>query len=80
MIPNSPIKSQIPISSALTKIRMEWQEAACGDSLLCIEGNVGLILMDLINVLEIPVDEQVTILGTELFDEMQSLINISTQQ
>jgi hypothetical protein len=80
MFQSSPTIDPIPIVGALASIRKEWQDAAFGDSLLSIEGNVGLILADLINGLGLPVDVQVEILGADLFREMQDLLTVSSQQ
>ena len=62
------------VISALTQIRQEWQDAANGNSLLETEGNVGLILADMINHLHLPSEMQATILGNELFHELQDLL------
>ena len=35
--------------NSLARIRQEWQEAASGNSLLEVEGNMGMLLADLIN-------------------------------
>lgn len=60
--------------TVLAHIRREWQEAPSGKSLLEVEGNMGVLLADLINNISIPLEEQVQVLGTELFQEMQDLL------
>lgn len=70
---------QSHIISALARVRQEWQDAAQGDSLLSIEGNVGLILADLVNGLELSAEIQIQILGADLFREVQFLSNTPDQ-
>ncbi len=70
---------QSHIVSALARVRQEWQDAAQGDSLLSIDGNVGLMLADLVSVLGLPVEAQMEILGADLFREVQTLSNASHQ-
>jgi len=70
---------QSHIVSALARVRQEWQDAAQGDSLLSIDGNVGLMLADLVSVLGLPVESQVEILGADLFREVQTLSNTTDQ-
>lgn len=60
---------------ALISLRQEWQDAAQGESLLNVEGNVGLFLADLVNTLGLSVHEQTIVLGQALFDEMRDLLN-----
>lgn len=52
---------------------------ANGNSLLEIEGNVGLILTDMINHLHLPSEMQATILGNELFHELQDLLSTTNK-
>lgn len=70
---------QSHIVNALARVRKEWQDAAQGDSLLSIDGNVGLMLADLVSVLGLPVESQVEILGADLFREVQALSNTTDQ-
>lgn len=65
----------IQVIGALTLIRQEWQDAANGNSLLEIEGNVGLMLADRINHLHLPSDLQAKVLGNELFQDVQDFLN-----
>ena len=67
------------VIGALTQIRQEWQDAANGNSLLETEGNVGLILADMINHLHLPSETQATILGNELFHELQDLLSTTNK-
>jgi hypothetical protein len=61
--------------NVLARIRQEWQDATGGISLLAIDGNVGLILADLVNSLELSTEEQIQVLGAELHKEIQDLTN-----
>ncbi len=67
------------IIHALARVRQEWQNAAQGDSLLSIEGNVGLILADLVSGLDLSTEAQIEVLGADLFREVQSLSNTPDQ-
>jgi hypothetical protein len=67
---NQPLQ----IVNALTDIREEWQTAARGASLLEVESNLGLLLVDILNHLNLPIDLQVTVLGNDLFQEMKDLL------
>lgn len=70
----SPTHAQV--INALARIRQEWQSATEGASLLSVDGNVGLILADVVNCLELSTEEQVLVLGSELYREIQDLTNI----
>ena len=62
------------IVSTLSRLRQEWQEATAGSSLLEIDGNMGLILADLINGFGLNAEDQYQILGSELFSEIQDFL------
>ncbi len=62
------------VIATLSSFRQQWQEASEGRSLIEIEGNVGLILADLINSFGLTTHEQALVLGTELFEEMQEVL------
>jgi hypothetical protein len=70
--PVAPVKTRVVESLAL--LRKEWEAAAEGESLLNIEGSVGLLLFDIVNRLELTVEEQRVLLGKDLFDEMASFL------
>lgn len=65
---------RVQIMAALSSFRQEWQEAAGGKSLIETEGNVGLILADLVNSFGLTVHEQSVVLGPELFAEMKEVL------
>ena len=74
-----PPTQSLPVLHALVNIRTEWQEAAGNASLLEVESNLGLLLADIINHLNLPVDLQVAVLGNELFREMKDLLKSPSQ-
>ena len=61
------------IISVLATMREEWQQSAQGASLLDMEANVGLMLADLVNCLNLTEQEQEQVLGRDLFNELQKL-------
>jgi hypothetical protein len=62
------------IISTLTRLRLEWQEATNGASLLETNGKIGLILADLINGFGLDLNDQCQILGNDLFLELQDFL------
>ena len=62
------------IISTLSRLREEWQEATDGASLLETNGNIGLVLADLINGFGLNAEDQSRILGTELFQELKDFL------
>lgn len=62
------------VVSTLTRLRQEWQEATVGTSLLKTNGNIGLMLADLINGLGLDAQEQQQILGNDLFHELRDFL------
>ena len=70
----NPAVQRLQLVTALAHIRREWQDATSGESLLEVEGNMGMLLADLINNIGLSIEEQVQVLGKELFQEMQDLL------
>lgn len=62
------------IISTLSRLRQEWQEATDGASLLETNGNIGLVLADLINGFELSAEDQCRVLGPDLFHELRGLL------
>lgn len=62
------------VISTLTQFRQEWQEATVSASLLETNGNIGLMLADLINGLGLEVQDQQQILGNDLFRELNDFL------
>lgn len=70
---------QAKIIATLTRLRQEWQEATAGTSLLETDGNMGLILADLLNGFEMNAHDQCQILGNELFHDLQDFLHAPKQ-
>jgi len=60
--------------TTLSRIRQEWQDAADGKSLVEVEGNMGMLLADLLNGIGLGTSEQVQVLGKDLFQELQDFL------
>jgi len=69
-----PLTDRPKLISALSTLRQEWQEAAHGQSLLEVQGNVALMLADLVNSFGLATHEQSQVLGPELFSEVQEML------
>ena len=66
---------QSKIISTLTRLRQEWQEATGAASLFETDGNMGLVLADLINGFGLNVNDQCRILGNDLFHELEDFLH-----
>ena len=67
--------TQALIISTLSRLCKEWQEATEGASLLEANGNMGLVLADLINGFGLKAEDQRRILGTDLFHELRDFLH-----
>jgi hypothetical protein len=65
---------QPQVIDALANVRSDWEATADGTSLLYQEGSVGLILFDIVSKLNVPVEEQRSLLGSTLFDEITAFV------
>lgn len=65
---NMEVKSNVV--SGIAHLRREWEKSAEGESLTNIQGNVGLVLVDVVNVLGLTPDEQAKVLGSHLYREV----------
>ena len=59
----SPTHERESMVIALANIRCEWEEAACGSSLIEVDTSVGLLLSDIVNALELTTEERTAVLG-----------------
>ena len=59
------------VVEVLANFRQEWELSADGESLVDIQGSIGLILFDLVIGLALIRYEQVQVLGSTLFQELQ---------
>ena len=70
----NPVTTRIQLVCTLSRIRQEWQDAVGRSSLIEVEGNMGMLLADLINGLGLGAAEQVQVLGGDLYQEMQDFL------
>ncbi len=68
------------IISTLTRLRQEWQEATEETSLLETNGNMGLVLADLINGFGLDLHDQRQVLGNDLFLELKDFLYAPEEQ
>lgn len=65
------VKSSEPsIVGAIAQVRQDWEAASEGESLTNIDGNVGLILVDVVKALGLNPDETVKALGGQLYRDV----------
>jgi len=62
------------IIDALSTLRREWADAAKGESLLQVSGNVGLLLSDIALALGLNTLEQIQVFGAELAHELHEAL------
>ena len=65
---------RINVVSALTKLRQDWQDATAGRSLISIDGNVALLLVDVAMSIGLDTIEQVQVFGVELAQELDETL------
>ena len=70
----NPATNRFQLVNTLSRIRQEWQDATGSSSLIEVEGNMGMLLADLINGLGLGAAEQVQVLGGDLYQEMQDFL------
>ena len=75
----TPSTQRFQIVGALAHIRQEWQDATGSSSLIEVEGNIGMLIADLINGIGLGTEEQIQVLGTELFHEMKDFLKSPIQ-
>jgi hypothetical protein len=62
------------LGDALVRIRQEWEQAAEGESLLGVQGSVGLMLGDIVRALGFSPDDQSQVLGQALYTDLQDIL------
>jgi hypothetical protein len=67
------LKDRTKIIMALSELRMEWQDAVNGGSLLKIESSVGLLLSDIADRLQLTEQERYAFLGGRLMNEVNAV-------
>ena len=61
---------------SLVSLRQDWEMAANGESILYIEGSVGLILHDFATKLNLTLEERQLLLGASLSEELSAFLAI----
>jgi len=69
-----PLRQQV--IAALSNSRQEWQQATGDKSLVEVEGNVGLILADLVNSFGLTTHEQSLVFGPQLFEDVKAMLTL----
>jgi len=64
------------VLESLVGLRQDWEKAANGESLLHIEGSVGLILHDFAAILNLTLEEWKLLLGASLSEELSAFLAI----
>ena len=67
------LKDRTKIVMALAELRMEWQDAVNGGSLLKVEAPVGLLLTDIADRLGLTEQERYAFLGGRLCNEVNGV-------
>jgi hypothetical protein len=67
------LKDRTKIVMSLAELRMEWQDAAGGGSLLKVDAPVGLLLADIAERLQLTEQERYAFLGGRLCNEVASV-------
>ena len=70
----NPVTPRFQLVTTLSRIRQEWQDAADGKSLVEVEGNMDMLLADLLNGIGLGTSEQVQVLGKDLFQELRDFL------
>ena len=76
MITKTETHSRIYLVQALEHLRREWQVATNGQSLLEVNGNVGLMLADVAMCVGLDTLEQIQVFGAELAQELETLLHV----
>lgn len=63
--------------AGIATIRQEWQDTAGGESLLDMQGSVGLLLADLTQAIGLTPEETTQALGVVLANELETYWNLS---
>jgi hypothetical protein len=71
-----PLVTRTQILESLASLRQDWEKAANGESLLHIEGSVGLILHDFAANLNLTVEERQLLLGASLSEEVSAFFEM----
>jgi hypothetical protein len=67
--PVIPIPERVVVLENLSVLRLEWEAAASGGSLINVSASVGLLLFDFTTKLGLTPEEQSIVLGGRLYNE-----------
>jgi hypothetical protein len=73
LVTDYSLKDRTKIVMGLAELRMEWQDAANGGSLLKVEAPVGLLLSDIADRLNLSEQERYAFLGGRLMNEVNAV-------
>jgi hypothetical protein len=73
LVTDYSLKDRTKIVMALSELRMEWQDAVDGGSLLKVEVPVGILLADIADRLQLTEQERYAFLGGRLCNEVASV-------
>ena len=73
LVTDYSLKDRTKIVMPLAELRMEWQDAVNGGSLLKVEAPVGLILSDIADRLNLSEQERYAFLGGRLMNEVNAV-------
>jgi hypothetical protein len=73
LVTDYSLKDRTKIVMALSELRMEWQDAVRGGSLLKVEAPVGLLLADIADRLLLTEQERYAFLGGRLVNEVNAV-------
>ena len=73
LVTDYSLKDRTKIVMSLAELRMEWQDAVNGGSLLKVEAPVGLILSDIADRLNLSEQERYAFLGGRLMNEVNAV-------
>ncbi len=74
MVIQSRFIHNVEVVQGLERTRLEWEQAADGESLLNLETNVGLLLADLTAAIGLTPEEKALALGSQLVGELQNTL------
>ena len=62
------------VVQAMAESKTDWEEAAIGQSFVCTDGSIGLLLADFVMAVRFTPDGQVLALGEGLVNELQDIL------
>ena len=71
---HTPDITHSSVVSVLAEFRQEWELAAEEQDLIAIQGSIGLLLIDLVIGLGFRQADQIHVLGSKLYAELQSIL------